>query len=108
MPGEINFFKKPKRKRTSRRMRSATPKRAKQLKQYSEARKRFLLRPENLRCPVVAEIFGRAEYTSEIHHMDGREGERLLDESDWLAVSRRGHEWIHANPREAKLMGWLK
>lgn len=107
MPGAKAFFKKPKRKRKSKRLRGATSKRRKQLDEYSERRRLFLLKSENLRCPVMEEIKGRAAFTTDVHHMDGREGERLLDESQWLAVSREGHDWIHAHPKQARERGWL-
>ncbi len=43
----------------------------------------------------------------EIHHMNGRFGSRLNKTEWWLAVSREGHEWVHNNPKEARLRGYL-
>lgn len=44
--------------------------------------------------------------STEIHHVKGR-GKHLNDESSWLAVSRPTHNFIHANPSKARLMGLL-
>jgi hypothetical protein len=43
----------------------------------------------------------------DIHHKAGRSGANYLDESTWMAVSREGHDWIHAHPSEARAKGWL-
>ena len=80
------------------RLKPVSKKRAERLKTYSELRKEFL---KGKRCPVTGEV------ATEIHHTNGRENERLNDVEFWLAVSRRGHEWIHANPKEAREAGWL-
>lgn len=66
---------------------------------YLIRRKKWL---EGKICPVTNKP------ATEIHHMNGREYNRLLDESEWLAVTRFGHAWIHANPKEAREKGWLK
>ena len=71
---------------------------AKLTAKYLKARAEFL---DGKLCPIT----GR--YATEIHHMDGREYERLIDESMWLAVTRDGHKWIHANPKEAREKGYL-
>ena len=42
----------------------------------------------------------------EVHHKRGRIGDLLLDETHWLAVSRKGHVKIEMNPRWAKEMGF--
>jgi len=46
--------------------------------------------------------------STEIHHVAGRIGNKLLDEKDWLAVSRFAHTWIHAHPSQARMLGLLK
>jgi len=53
-------------------------------------------------CPVTGDP------ATEIHHTNGREYERLIDEDYWLGVTRIGHNYIHNNPKEARLRGWLK
>lgn len=44
--------------------------------------------------------------STEIHHKKGR-GKYLLDVSTWMAVSRTGHDWIHAHPKEAYEKGYM-
>lgn len=79
-------------------MRQISDKRKKELDVYSVLRKTFLA---GKRCPVT----GRE--ATEVHHTNNREHDRLNDMKYWLAVSREGHEWIHANPKEAREKGWL-
>lgn len=47
-----------------------------------------------------------SEYSTDIHHKQGRVGDNLLDETEWLAVCRGCHEWIEAHPQEAKDRGF--
>ena len=54
------------------------------------------------RCAVY-----RSKPSEEIHHVCGRVGARLMDERHWLAVSRRGHVWIHDHPEAARQRGFL-
>ena len=76
-------------------------KRAKQKAAYLIARKVFLMEDDNKYCPVTGEP------TTEIHHTNGRENERLLDRKYWIAVSRKGHQYINANPKEARAKKWM-
>lgn len=94
---KMNSQKKEKKKFIS----PVSEKRLNQLKVYRTLRKEFLSRPENSRCPVTNLP------ATEIHHINGRENDRLNDFEFWIAVSRQGHIWIHANPREAREKGWL-
>lgn len=75
-------------------------------KRTAELKAEYLLQREDFLkgkvCPVTNEL------ATEIHHMEGREYERLLDQSEWLGVTRKGHQWIHMNPKEARQKGWLK
>lgn len=73
-------------------------KRKNRLCEYYKLREDFLL---NKICPVTG------KQATEIHHTNGRENDRLNDMKHWLAVSRTGHEWIHAHPKEAREAGWL-
>ena len=88
-------------KKPPTRIKPVSDKRAKQKATYLLARKVFLMEEENKYCPVNGSL------ATEIHHTNGRENERLLDREYWLAVSREGHQWIHANPIEAREKGWL-
>lgn len=105
-------------KRSAKPMRRASTALAARRRQYSKQRKVFLNRPENQWCPVAAAGLtghvwlssGRPRLeiqTTDVHHRKGRDGKLLLDERYWLAVSRAGHEFIHANPNEARKHGWL-
>lgn len=82
-------------------IRPQSAKRKVQTEEYALKRRSFLKRH-----PMCA-IFPNMPAT-EIHHVKHRENERLLDETEWLAVSRAGHEYIHHNPEEAYRKGWLK
>ena len=76
-------------------------KRQKQNTAYLLARKIFLMEERNKYCPVTGGL------ATEIHHINGRENERLLNRKYWLAVSRDGHKYIHDNPSESRVNGWL-
>jgi hypothetical protein len=83
---------------------------AKRLEELAEYRKKkaiFMKKEENKYCPVMKFLTQTDVPATEIHHMNSREGLRLNDEIFWLAVSRKGHQWIHNFPREARAIGWL-
>lgn len=48
----------------------------------------------------------RVPPAQDIHHRRGR-GKYLLDTSTWMAVSRAGHDAIHANPKESYEKGYM-
>ncbi len=68
-------------------------------------------------CPVVAAIpelhngrkYGHAicARLNEVHHKRGRLGSLQRDRRFWLAVSKQGHRWIHANLEAARERGWV-
>jgi hypothetical protein len=68
-------------------------------------------------CPVVAtvpELANGMKYghpvsakLNEVHHTHGRTGRLLRHQDWWLAVSKQGHRWIHANVQEARRRGWI-
>ena len=72
--------------------------------QYSVLRKEFLEKPENKICKI------NGMPTTEIHHKYcGKDRAKYyLDTSTWLAVNRDSHNWIHAFPKEARELGFLK
>jgi hypothetical protein len=82
-------------------------KRAKRNAAYLAMRNIFLMEDANQFCPVMRKVFSKTVRATEIHHTNGRENERLTDRMYWLAVSREGHKWIHANPELAREQGWL-
>jgi hypothetical protein len=71
---------------------------------YSALRIEFLGKKENKICPITKQP------TTEVHHTYcGKDRAKYyLDVSTWLAVSRKGHNWIHDNPKEARELGFLK
>lgn len=76
-------------------IRKVSTARAKRLREYAKSRKVFLY--EHPKCAVFPEL--RA---TEIHHTRGRIGELLNMDAFWAPVSRKGHEWINANPAESR------
>ena len=97
----------------SKPIKKVSEKRNKENEIYFAKRKIFLSKKENIICPITG------EKTTEIHHIKKRIGfaddwakendiNLLLDERFWLAVSRKGHIWIHDNINEAKKLGYLK
>ena len=98
--------KRPKQKK---RIRPMSKKREREQAIYLKKRKAFLA--EHPICQADAcingnwNLFFRPEAT-EIHHRMGR-GKYLLDESTWVAVCRKNHNWIHSHPKEARQLGLL-
>jgi len=82
-------------------------KRLEQLAYYRKQKPVFMAREENKICPVILYLEKKDVPTVDIHHVNGRTGERLNDETYFLAVSRRGHTWIHEHPEESRALGWL-
>lgn len=87
-----NRPRKPLRKFSKRRERDE--------REYAKLRARFL--EQNAFCAVYP-----SERATQVHHRFGRYGGYYLDTSTWLAVSAKGHEFIHANPAIAREKGWL-
>lgn len=82
-------------------------KRKKRHAAYLLANKLFLAKDENKFCPVMAKLHNKTVRATEVHHTNGREGERLNDQEYWLAVSSEGHKFIHLNPSIAYEQGWI-
>jgi hypothetical protein len=49
----------------------------------------------------------RIPRSSEVHHRRGRRFGYYLDDSTWMAVSTKGHRWIHAHPKESREKGYI-
>ena len=95
---------------------------------YTKKRKVFLSLPENQFCPVTraaykglidisefpedqAAMIQRNKgtiFTDQVHHKAGRRGKFLNYVPLWLAVSDMGHKWIHAHPKKAYELEFLK
>lgn len=80
------------------RINPVSDKRKEENAEYSQERLKFL---RGKTCPVTGLP------ATEVHHTNKRNGQRLNDQKYWLAVTREGHDWIHAHPKEAKEAGWL-
>jgi hypothetical protein len=58
----------------------------------------------------VVNVNGCMHNATDIHHTfagSNRDAFYLV-QSTWLGVCRSCHDWIHANPADARTMGWLK
>jgi hypothetical protein len=71
-------------------IRAVSPKRKKKDEEYSKLRKRYL--EENPLCK--GRITGCTHNATDVHHK--------------LPVCRNCHNWIHLNPKEARIMNYLK
>ena len=49
-----------------------------------------------------------SQVSTDVHHMKGRIGDLLLDQTHWLSVCRGCHNWIELQPEQAKQMGFSK
>lgn len=88
-------------------LRARSTKRAAEERKYNAEVKEFLSTFPSP-CIVMATIFNsRGYYATEVHHCAGREGDLLRFKPFWLAVSRSGHDWIHANHDLARERGWI-
>jgi hypothetical protein len=76
-------------------------KRKAQMREYSKLRKSFL--DQNKQCQAAME--GCSKKATDVHHMQGRENDRLLDDTKWLAVCRVCHRKITDNAAAAISMG---
>jgi hypothetical protein len=70
-------------------------------KEYNFLKKEFLI---DKYCPITK------KKATEVHHTySGKDrNAHYLDVETWIAVSRKGHNWIHDNPKEARELGYLK
>ncbi len=89
-------------RRTNSRIRSVSPKRQKQMDEYRVVRLEFLMSHK------VCQVEACNNKATDIHHMRGRTGERLLDKSDFLAVCRSCHTYIEEHPAWAKAKGYSR
>lgn len=90
-----------------KRIRSRTTKRAKEERLYKKRADVWLQSPEHRYCEVMLAMGLPAKPSEEVHHRFGRRGKLLLDERYWHAVSRPGHDFLHANPCKARMLGLL-
>jgi len=84
------------------------------LKQKSDKQKAIdkaytLMRKEYLTKHPMCEIKlpGCTGLATDIHHKEYR-GINTLAQATWIAACRTCHDWCHANPAEARELGYLK
>lgn len=78
-------------------MRARSKKRAAQERTYRRLRDAFLTaRP---RCEMRLECC--TTWATEVHHMRGRDGDRLLVVDWWMAGCSACHRWVTEHPAEA-------
>ena len=81
-------------------------KRAKKDAEYSKLRQRYLT--ENPLC--VIKVAGCANGATDVHHVFSGSDRDIyyLVQSTFLATCRSCHQWIHNNPEQARILGYLK
>lgn len=65
------------------------------------------LRDEYLKVYPACEVRECHNKSNQIHHVNGREGEKLTDTNFFLAVCPDCHTKIHANPKWAQDEGYV-
>lgn len=88
-------------------------KRPKPIKKQSKKRKadtkEYLILKEVFLKGRICQINQDAPATEVHHTYSGKDRDRYyLDVKTWLGVCRECHNWIHANPAQAREMGYLK
>jgi len=81
-------------------------KRKKKDAEYLKLRERYLT--DNPLCKV--KVDGCSHSATDIHHTyagSNRDAFYLV-QSTWIPVCRSCHNWIHGNPKEARVMNYLK
>lgn len=78
-------------------------KRTIQEKEYSIKRKAFLNKYPMCQAHLLQVC---TTVSTDVHHMKGRIGDLLLDETYWLSVCRGCHYWIEMRPEAAKELGF--
>lgn len=86
-------------------IRQVSKRREAQLAQYSLAKKVYM--DKHTYCECQTPEHACFNYATEIHHKNGRNGKRLIDIQYFMAICRTCHEWIHANPKKARELGYL-
>lgn len=44
---------------------------------------------------------------SQVHHLAGKEGENLVRPKNLGGLCDPCHNWVHANPADARIEGWM-
>lgn len=89
-------------KRSTKSIRRVSKVRRTRLTEYSERRLEFL------RAHLWCEVGNCKNSSTQVHHMTGRQGQKLLDFQNCLAVCFSCHRFLHDHPRWAREQGYLK
>ncbi len=92
------------------RLKPMSKKRQRESKAYSLLRAAYL--KANPSCQRILIRYGNwatcPNHSVDIHHVAGRLGGNYLNTETWMAVCRSCHDWIHANPKQAREQGLLR
>ena len=84
-------------------LRSHSPKRREQMRFYNQEKEEYLR--SHPRCQVQLDnCMGEA---GQVHHMNGRNGSRLRDQTYWLPVCQNCHDYISSHRAWAEKHGYL-
>jgi len=86
-------------------MRRVSRKGAARTRAYNELRKTVYERSEG-RCEVMA-FHGCSGQCEQVHHKQGRVGDRMTDLSKMAGICQNCHEYIGRNPKLAYEQGWM-
>lgn len=81
-------------------LRKVSKKRRSQLGEYSK------LRRDYMKAHPICAMCNNAK-ASDIHHRNGRNGDRLNNTVFWVSLCRSCHTYIHDHPGFARDHGWL-
>ncbi len=98
-------YKRPLTRR--RRIRSVSPKRAKQNALYRKLRRAFLAEHALCHACMVRRELLSIKASTQIHHIRGKIGKLLTDVRFWCAVCDRCHRWITDHTTEARALGLI-
>lgn len=57
---------------------------------------------------IVGGRLWRVPRSRQVHHRDKRRGNRLLDETEWMAISPAGHDRLENHKTWARASGYLR
>jgi hypothetical protein len=92
------------REKTTRRIKPRTSQRAREEARYRARVKVWLV---GKTCDLCASLTEKDVPATQCHHYRGRVGRLLNLEEFWQAMCDSCHQWIHLNPMEARMLGWL-
>lgn len=103
---KINWGKYPNPRPLRKRIPRRTPKRSAQERRYTKTVLEWFhaTMRRGATCPVTGDKL--TPFNIQCHHIYGRRGPLLNWQPGWLAVSAKGHEWIHKNISEARRCRW--